>query len=69
MMDRIISRILPSLNDQPIFMSPKKTYYNVIAKGKEDLYDILVTDEEVNSIVIVLTSVTGDAELQVRRCL
>ena len=29
-------KILPSIEDQPIFMSPKKTYYNVIAKGKED---------------------------------
>ena len=58
-------KILPSLNDKPIFMAPKKTYYNVIAKGKEDLYEILVSDEEINSIVVVLTSVTGDAELQV----
>ena len=60
-------KILPSINDQAIFMSPKKTYYNIIAKGKTDLYEILVTDEEVNSIVVVLTSVTGDAELQVQR--
>ena len=60
-------KILPSVNDQPIFMSPKKTYYNIIAKGKEDLYEILVTDEEINSVVVVLTSVTGDAELQVLR--
>ena len=60
-------KILPTINDQPIYMSPKKTYYNIIAKGKEDLYEILVTDEEINSIVVVLTSVTGDAELQVER--
>ena len=60
-------KILPTISDQPIFMSPKKTYYNIIAKGKEDLYEILVTDEEINSIVVVLTSVTGDAELQVER--
>ena len=58
-------KILPSINDQSIFMSPKKTYYNIIAKGKTDLYEILINDEEVNSLVIVLTSVTGDAELQV----
>ena len=57
--------ILPSINDQSIFMSPKKTYYNIIAKGKTDLYEILINDEEINSMVIVLTSVTGDAELQV----
>ena len=60
-------KILPSINDQSIFMSPKKTYYNIIAKGKTDLYEILINDEEVNSMVIVLTSVTGDAELQVEK--
>ena len=60
-------KILPSIEDKPIFMSPKKTYYNVIAKGKVDLYEILVSDEEINSIVVVLTSVTGDAELQVEK--
>ena len=60
-------KILPSINDQAIFMSPRKTYYNVIAKGKTDLYELLVTDEEVSSIVVVLNSVTGDAELQVER--
>ena len=60
-------KILPSINDQAIFMSPKKTYYNIIAKGKIDLYEILVTDEDITSIVVVLTSVTGDAELQVQR--
>ena len=60
-------KILAKLSDMPIIMSPKKTYYNIIPKGKEDLYEILVTEEEVNSIVIVLTSVTGDAELQIER--
>ena len=58
-------KIFPKINDQPIFMSPKKTYYNVIAKGKIDLYEIVVDDEEVNSIVVVLNSVSGDAELEV----
>ena len=58
-------KIFPTINDQPIFMSPKKTYYNVIPKGKIDLYEILVNDEEVKSIVVVLTSVSGDAELEV----
>ena len=62
-------KILPTINDQSIFMSPKKTYYNIIAKGKTDLYEILINDEEVNSAVIVLTSVSGDAELQVEKSL
>ncbi len=60
-------KILPTINDQSIFMSPKKTYYNIIPKGKIDLYEILVNDEEVSSIVVVLNSVTGDAELQVEK--
>ena len=60
-------KVLPTINDQSIFMSPRKTYYNIIPKGKIDLYEILVNDEEVSSIVAVLTSVTGDAELQVEK--
>ena len=60
-------KILPTISDQSIFMSPKKTYYNIIPRGKIDLYDIIVNDEEVSSIVIVLNSVTGDAELQVEK--
>ena len=60
-------KILPSIEDQAIFMSPKKTYYNIIPKGKTDLYEISVNDENVNSIVVVLNSVTGDAELQVEK--
>ena len=60
-------KILPTINDQSVFMSPKKTYYNIIPKGKTDLYEILVNDEEVSSIVAVLTSVTGDAELQIEK--
>ena len=59
-------KILPAINDQAIFMSPKKTYYNIIAKGKIDLYEILVNDEEVKSVVVVLTSVSGDAELEIQ---
>ena len=35
-------KIFPSINDQSIFMSPKKTYYNIITKGKIDLYEILI---------------------------
>ena len=60
-------KILPTINDQSVFMSPKKTYYNIIAKGKTDLYEILINDEEINSAVVVLTSVSGDAELQVEK--
>ena len=62
-------KILPKISDQTILISPKKTYFNIIPKGKVDLYNIVVNDEEVNSIVVVLTSITGDAELQIEKIL
>ena len=58
-------KILVTLSDQPVLMSPKKTYYNIIPKGKNDFYEIIVDDASVPSVVVVLTTVTGDAELTV----
>jgi len=58
-------KMLVSMSDQPILMSPKKTYYNIIPKGKDDFYDIVVEEVSTPSIVVVLTTVTGDAELTV----
>ena len=58
-------KMLVSVSEQPILMSPKKTYYNIIPKGKNDFYEIIVSDVTTPSIVVVLTTVTGDAELTV----
>ena len=58
-------KMLVSISDQPILMYPKKTYYNIIPKGKDDFYEIVVEEVSTPSIVVVLTTVTGDAELTV----
>ena len=60
-------KILVSISENPIMMSPKKTYYNIIPKGKNDFYEIIVDDFTIPSVVVVLTTVTGDAELAVYR--
>ena len=60
-------KMLVSISDNPTMMSPKKTFYNIIPKGKDDFYELIVDDITVPSIVIVLTTVTGDAELAVYR--
>jgi len=60
-------KILVSLSENPIMMSPKKTFYNIIPKSKTDFYELIVEDTSIPSVVIVLTTVTGDAELAVYR--
>ena len=65
--DICIFKILPTIQEQPTFLFPKKTYYNVITKGKTDSYIINIGDPEFNSVVVVLTTLTGDAELSVYR--
>ena len=60
-------KILVSISENPTMMSPKKTFYNIIPKGKDDFYELIVDDVTIPSIVIVLTTVTGDAELAVYR--
>ena len=52
-----------TLNQTALLMSPKKTYYSMIAVGKADLYEIIITDPNLTSLVIVLNTATGDAEL------
>jgi hypothetical protein len=48
-------------------MTPKKTYYNFISTGKSDIYKIIITEPDINSLVVVLTSNIGDAELSISR--
>ena len=59
--------ILSKFEDYPILMTPRKTYYNFISTGKNDFYKIIVNDIELNSLVIVLTTNIGDAELFVSK--
>ena len=60
-------KILVSISENPTMMSPKKTFYNIIPKGKDDFYELIIDDNTIPSVVIVLTTVTGDAELAVYR--
>ena len=59
--------ILSTITDHPIMMTPKKTYYNFISTGKTDIYKIVITEPDINSLVVVLTSNIGDAELSISR--
>ena len=50
--------------DIPILMSPRKTYYNFISKGKLSLYEISITDPDINTLTVVLSTNIGNAELK-----
>ena len=46
-------------------MSPRISYYSIISVGKKDYYQILIDDENIESIVIVLNTASGETELEV----
>ena len=56
-----------SISDIPLMMTPKQMYYGSIPLGKADYYEIMITDENVHSLVVVLNSESGDAELLLYR--
>ena len=56
-----------SISDIPLMMNPKQMYYGTIPIGKNDYYEIMITDENVYSLVVVLNSESGDAELLLYR--
>ena len=60
-----IYKIRANIVNIPLTMTPKKTYYSIIPAGKKDLYEITITDNEIDSIVVVLNTASGDAELVV----
>lgn len=60
-------RISTIYEDKPILLSPKRTYFNFIPKGKQDIYEILITEKEINSLVVVLNTASGDAELTLKK--
>ena len=51
------------ISDAPLMMTPKKMYYGSIPVGKNDYYQIRITDANIHSLVVVLNSESGDAEL------
>ena len=58
-----IFEIQLSISDIPLMMTQKQMYYGSIPLGKIDYYEIMITDENVHSLVVVLNSESGDAEL------
>ena len=56
--------LMTQITDIPIIMSPRKTYYNFISSGKNDLYEISIKDKSINNLVIVLSTNIGNAELK-----
>ena len=55
------------ISDIPLMMTQKQMYYGSIPLGKVDYYEIMITDENVHSLVVVLNSESGDAELLLYR--
>ena len=53
-------RLLTIFEDMPILLYPKRTYSNFIPKGKQDIYEILITESEVNSLLVVLNTQSGE---------
>ena len=51
------------INEVAIMMTPKQMYYGSIPIGKNDYYRIRITDPKIHSLVVVLNSESGDAEL------
>ena len=57
--------LISTIEDYPIIMTPRKTYYNFISTGKENIYKIIITDPDIDKLIVVLTTNIGDAELSV----
>ena len=51
------------IKDYPLLMTPKTIYKGIIPYRKQDYYEISITDKNIYSVVIVLNSENGDAEL------
>ena len=65
--DMCVFDIQVYISDIPVMMSPKKMYYGTIPIGKNDYYEISITDPNIHSLVVVLNSESGDAELILMR--
>jgi len=55
------------IREAVILMTPKQMYYGSIPIGKNDYYKVRITDENIHSLVVVLNSESGDAELSLFR--
>ena len=55
--------IQSTLQDTPILMKEKEIYSSSLFLKKDDYYEIIINDPDINSLVVVLNSERGDAEL------
>ena len=62
-----IYEIQMEIEDEPILMKPRQTYYGVIPIKKYDYYEIVITDPNIYNLIIVLNTESGDAELKVSK--
>ena len=62
-----IYEIQMEIEDEPILMKPRQTYYGTIPIKKQDSYEILITDKNIYNLIIVLNTESGDAELSVSK--
>ena len=58
-------KLSANVEDTALLMSPRISYYSIISVGKKDYYQILIDDENIESIVIVLNTASGVTELEV----
>ena len=62
-----IYEIQMEIEDEPILMKPRQTYYGIIPIKKYDSYEIVITDKNIYNLIIVLNTESGDAELKVSK--
>ena len=61
--DLCIYNIQFTIKDTEIVMKPKKVYNGIIYTGKTDKYKITISDKDIESLIVVLNSESGDAQL------
>jgi hypothetical protein len=54
-----------TLKDSEIIMKQKQVYKGTVYSGKTDKYKITISDTSIESLIVVLNSDTGDAQLSV----
>ena len=58
-------KISANIEENALLMSPRQSYYSIISVNKTDNYQINIIDSDIESIVIVLNTASGDADMKV----
>ncbi len=58
-------KLSANIEEDALLMSPRKSYYSIISVNKTDKYQINIFDSDIESIVIVLNTASGDADMKV----